>query len=121
MITMHARHIKLEGDNYTIGQKLGAMVQAVPELANSHIMPDSVFSKGNEKKVLKLFDRFCPGINEEITGFSDILKVPAEQILYYALSYMEPGCSQMALLPSKTENGHTLIAGTMIFLKKWMT
>ncbi len=94
------------------------MVQAVPEHANSHIMPDSVFSKGNEKKVLKLFDRLCPGINEEITGFSDILKVPAEQILYYALSYMEPGCSQMALLPSKTENGHTLIVRNYDFSEK---
>ncbi len=118
MITMNARHIKLEGDNYTIGKKLGAMVQAVPELANSHIIPVPVFSKGNEEKVLKLFDRFCPGINEEITGFSDILKVPAEQILYYALSYMEPGCSQMVLLPTKADNGHTLIARNYDFSEK---
>lgn len=114
----NARHIKLEGDNYAVGKKLGIMVQSVPGLANAHIMPASIFSKETGKKVLKLFDRFCPGLNEEIAGFSDILKVPAEQILYYALSYMKPGCSQMALLPSKTENGHTLLARNYDFSEK---
>ncbi len=97
MTKTKAYHIKLEGDNYTVGQKLGAMVKSVPGLANAHIIPASAFSKEDGKKVFKLFDRFCPGLNEEITGFSDVLKVPAEQILYYALSYMKPGCNQMAL------------------------
>ncbi len=118
MIKTNAHHIKLEGDNYTVGQKLGIMVQSVPGLANAHVIPASIFSKEDGKKVLKLFDRFCPGLNEEIAGFCDILKVPAEQILYYALSYMKPGCSQMALLSSKTENGHTLLARNYDFSEK---
>ncbi|WP_242975156.1 C45 family autoproteolytic acyltransferase/hydolase [Anaerovirgula multivorans] len=57
----------------------------------------------------KLFDEFCPGINEEIAGFADELNIPTIQVLYYAMSYLRPGCSQMTVLPSKTKNGHTLL------------
>lgn len=118
MIKTSAYHIKLEGDNYTVGQKLGIMLKSVPGLENDHIIPADTFSKEEVTRILKLFDRFCPGLNEEIAGFSDILKAPVEQILYYALSYMKPGCSQMALLSSKTENGHTLLARNYDFSEK---
>lgn len=110
MLETNAYHIKLEGDNYTVGQMLGTMIQSVPGLVNAHILPVSIFPQEDLKGVLKLLDRFCPGLNEEIAGFSDVFKVPAERVLYYALSYLKPGCSQMALLASKTESGHTMLA-----------
>jgi predicted choloylglycine hydrolase len=58
----------------------------------------------------KLFDEFCPGINEEIEGFAEVLKIRVARVMYYSMSYLRPRCSQMAVLPSKTINGHTLLA-----------
>ena len=61
-------------------------------------------------QITALLDRYCPGINEEIRGFSDTVGVRGEQIIFYAMTYLERGCSLMAALPSKTENGHTMMA-----------
>jgi predicted choloylglycine hydrolase len=60
--------------------------------------------------MLRLFDEFCPGLNDEIEGFAEELKIPSAEVFYYAMTYLRPGCSQMAVLPSLTENGHTLLA-----------
>jgi len=118
MFKTNAYHIKLEGDNYTVGQTLGTMIKSVPGLSKAHILPAAPFTREETQKVLKLFDMFCPGLNEEIDGFCEVLKVPADRVLYYALSYLKPGCSQMALLSSKTESGHGVLARNYDFSEK---
>jgi hypothetical protein len=66
-----------------------------------------------------LFDRCCPGLNEEIQGFADALGVDPMQITYYAMTYLKPGCSQLVLLPGLTKNGHTLLARNYEFSEKF--
>ncbi len=109
-----AYHILLEGSSYEIGKKLGQMSIGIPGM----VLNEDAFSKEEESKVYKLFDEFCPGINEEIEGFAEVLKVPVNRVLYYAMSYLKPGCSQMAVLPSKTSNGHVLMARNYDFSDK---
>lgn len=118
MMETNSYHIKLEGDNYSVGQTLGNMAKNIPGMVNVLVLPGPSFSQEEERKVFKLFDRFCPGINEEIAGFSDVLKVPVNRVLYYSLSYLKPGCSQMVLLPMKTENNHTILARNYDFSEK---
>lgn len=105
-----ARHILLTGSNYEVGREIGRYCSAIPGLADTIESTDESLSKQEEEQMFKMFDEFCPGINEEIEGFADILKIRTAKALYYSMSYLRPRCSQMAVLPSKTKNGHTLFA-----------
>jgi hypothetical protein len=49
-------------------------------------------------------------MNEEIDGFSSKFGIKSEQVLFYAMSYLEYGCSLMASLPEKMQSGHTRMA-----------
>jgi len=57
-----------------------------------------------------MFDRWCPGLNEEIQGFVEALGVAPVQVIYYSMTCLKPRCSQMVLLPGITKNGHILMA-----------
>ena len=50
MTKTNAYHIKLEGDNYTIGQKLGTMVQACPVLPMHTLSQLLLFQRKMERK-----------------------------------------------------------------------
>lgn len=106
----NAYYMKLEGSNYEVGEKLGHMVESIPGLIELCKTPQGKFSKDEMNEIFKLFNEFCPGINEEITGFSDVLKIPVEQVMYYAFTYLKPGCSQLVALPSITKDKHILVA-----------
>jgi predicted choloylglycine hydrolase len=113
-----AYHILLEGNNYEVGRDLGNICKKIPGLADAMRMKEEFITKQDEAKMYQLFDEFCPGINEEIIGFADELGIPVVQVLYYAMTYLQPGCSQIAVLPSKTKNGHTLLARNYDFNDK---
>lgn len=113
-----AYHILLKGSNYEAGRTLGTICGKIPGLSDAMRIKEAFLKKQDETQMYKLFDEFCPGINEEIAGFADELNIPTIQVLYYAMSYLSPGCSQMAVLPSKTKNGHTLLARNYDFNDK---
>ncbi len=110
MYETKAYHIQLQGSNYEVGTMLGNMVLNVLGLADKLCSKEAAYTMEEEKKMYGLFQEFCPGINEEIAGFADTLKIPTSQVLYYLMTYLRPGCSQMVLLPSMTSNGHVLMA-----------
>lgn len=105
-----AYYVGLTGSNYDVGKKLANIVKEMPDGGKSYKIPKVIFSKQEIVKITKLFDEFCPGINEEIQGFADTFEVKVENVLYYAMTYLKPGCSIMTLLPSLTFDKHTLIA-----------
>lgn len=107
---IQAQHMLLTGSSYEVGQTLGSICRKTPGFSEAVRIKEPYLSKQDEKQMYKLFEEFSPGINEEIAGFADALSIPAIQVLYYAMTYLRPGCSQMAVLPSKTTNGHTLLA-----------
>lgn len=102
--------IDLQGSSYEIGCLLGRRAAADPVLRAAYTAGFEGFGADEARKVTELFDRWCPGLTEELAGFSDVLKVSPEQIVYMAQTYLHPGCSHMALLPGMTENGHPLLA-----------
>lgn len=113
-----ARYLLLEGNNFEVGRVLGKIYGKIPGFSDAVRSKETFLTQQAETQMYRLFDEFCPGINEEIAGFADELKLPAGQILYYAMTYLRPGCSQMAVLPSKTQNGHTLLARNYDFNDK---
>lgn len=99
----------LEGSNYDAGRTLGRAALNIPELVKIMDLKEPCLPKEEEKQMLRLFNEYCPGLNEEVEGFAEELKIPATQVMYYAATYLRPGCSQMAVLPSLTANGHMLM------------
>lgn len=102
-----ANHILLSGSSFEVGKALGGFFKENPELLNTLTVKEPYLSKEDELQLFSLFDDYCPGINEEIAGFAEALSIPPVQVLYYAETYLCPGCSQ---IPAMSANGHTPLA-----------
>lgn len=98
------------GKNYEIGIEIGKWVKSETRLLNQVVLSQNSYPENKYREIKILLDEFCPGINDEIRGFSDELNIEPKQVLFYAMTYLEKGCSLMGLLPSKMKNGHTLMA-----------
>lgn len=98
------------GRSYDIGVEIGKWVKSDPRLMSQALLPPNSYPKDKYQEIETLLNEFCSGINEEVRGFSDELNIEPSQALFYAMTYLEKGCSLMGILPSKSENGHTLLA-----------
>jgi predicted choloylglycine hydrolase len=98
------------GTNYEIGTQIGKWVSSNPGLLQRVLLPPNVYPRSKFMEIYNLIEKYCPGVNEEIKGFSDTVSVSPGQALFYAMTYLERGCSLMAALPQKTESGHTVMA-----------
>lgn len=115
MKTITTRTLELSGTYYEIGRALGRIAATQPAIQNFHTAGHDGFGTAEVNEAKELFAEWCPGLNEELAGFSDELKAPLESVVYYAMTYLKPNCSQAALLPSKTANGHPLLARSYEF------
>lgn len=98
------------GTNYEVGTQIGQWVLSNPNLLKQVLLPPNAYPQDKFTKISDLLDTYCQGINEEIRGFSHVIGVSPEQVLFYAMTYLERGCSLMAVLPEKSQSGHTLMA-----------
>ena len=110
MKSITTRTLELKGSSYEIGQALGRIAASIPPMKNYYTSGYENFGEAEARQAKTLFDRWCPGLNEELSGFAGELNVPLESVIYYAMTYLKPNCSHLALLPSKSSNGHPLIA-----------
>ncbi len=102
--------MELAGSNYEIGYRMGQMVDGIPPLKAHHTSGMDGFDGKKVREAAALFDRWCPGLVEELEGFADALKTDVEQVTYYGMTYLVPRCSHAALLPSMTAEGKPLLA-----------
>lgn len=105
---MEAWHKVYRGSSYEIGRMAAERLIQLGS-AQRMVFLDEYLGREDEARMKALFKEFCPGINEEIEGFADVLKVPSNQILYYMLSYLKCGCSTAVVLPAKTADNHTYL------------
>ncbi len=110
-----AYYRNLTGTNYEIGVALASWMQTRPGMLDRLLLPPGVYPEHKLDTLSKLLDEYAPGINEEIHGFADRLGVKPSQVLYYAMSYVEHGCSLMASLAEKNVEDHSLLACTYDF------
>ncbi len=110
MKTMQAHTMNLAGSSYEVGCGLGQMYANIPPLKVLHTKGMQGFGDAQVKEAISLFDRWCPGLTEELNGFADALKVPLKRVFFYSMTYLLPRCSQIALLPSRTAEGKPLVA-----------
>ncbi len=98
------RHITLKGSSYEIGRKEAELLQKYYPAEVGFFFKGSHFIKPapNEsiKKTMKLFEQFCPNVNEEIKGFAYYFGRSAEEVIYYSFACVSKGnCGQFAVLP----------------------
>lgn len=106
------------GTSYEVGMQIGKWVLSAPDLFQRVLLPPNAYPHDKFIEIFDLLDCYCQGINEEIRGFSDTIGVSREQVLFYAMTYLERGCSLMAALPKKTQCGHTIMARNYDFNDK---
>lgn len=102
--------INLCGSSYEVGSQIGTWALTKPNVIQKMLLPPKAYPQCKVKEIQELLDEYCSGINEEIQGFADTVDVSVEQVIFYAMTYLERGCSLLAALPGKTEDGHTLLA-----------
>jgi hypothetical protein len=71
MVQLKASYLELKGTNYEIGQKLGRIIADIKPLKAFHISGWHQFDEEEARFAKELFDRWCPGLNEELRGFAD--------------------------------------------------
>ncbi|WP_157047300.1 C45 family peptidase [Alkaliphilus metalliredigens] len=108
--TTTAYYKNFEGDSYQIGVSLGKWALSQPEMLKAMLLPANAYPQKKLQEITDLLDKYCRGANEEIQGFADTVGIELGQALFYAMTYLERGCSLMAALPAKTEEGHTILA-----------
>lgn len=104
-------HLVIEGNAYEVGKAQGEYLkrykpEAIPFFTegNDFIRPVSAVQI---EATMRLIDRYCPHLNEEIKGFADSLGILPEKVIYYSFSNVNKGqCSHFAILPGRTENKH---------------
>ncbi|WP_242214870.1 C45 family peptidase [Bacillus cereus group sp. BfR-BA-01383] len=99
----------LKGSHYQIGKKQGEFVKQHPYLIPQFIQQEHSVSDNHWKESRNILGQYCPGINEEIEGFCEVLKIPSKNMMYYYQTLLKAGCSHCAVLPKKTDSEHTYV------------
>ncbi|MNI38521.1 Acyl-coenzyme A:6-aminopenicillanic acid acyl-transferase [compost metagenome] len=106
--TMVYKHVVTEGTHYEVGRALGSVFkhdQALREFLSAPFMGADPLLPAAADKAMASFERYCPGLNQEIQGFADELGVQPERIVFY-YSYLQPKCyCSQAVLSSGTKDG----------------
>lgn len=99
----------LQGNSYAIGKKQGERVKEIPYVMDNFLLTDSIDAI-KYKEMKRMFDQFCPGLNEELQGFADSLNVNPCDLSFFDEALLQPGgCSLGAILPTKTEDKKTYV------------
>lgn len=101
---------ELTGSNYEIGYQLGKKAMGNPQFVQIHKCNAALFSDEQVAQMNEMFDRYCPGLSDELRGFAEAIGASEKQLFYYAGTYLTPGCSLLAVLPKLTKDGHVLVA-----------
>ena len=99
----------LKGSHYDIGKQQGEFVKNHPYLIPQFIQKEHLISNNYWTESRNILNQYCPGINEEIEGFCEVLKIPARNLMYYYQTLLKAGCSHCVVLPKKTDSKHTYV------------
>ena len=96
-------YYEVSGTHKEIGKQLAKIVDV-----QKMVMPLPPFiTKKDIEEAIKLYEKYCPGLMEELTGFAEEGKVQVKDLAYFWMTYLVPRCSGMAILGSKMIDGHT--------------
>ncbi|WP_342478191.1 C45 family peptidase [Paenibacillus sp. FSL H7-0350] len=100
--TAQFTYLVTEGTHYEVGRALGAHHKnnsAMLSFLSSPFMGGSPLTPYAADKAMESFERYCPGLNEEIQGFADETGIEAAHVVFYYSYFQAPGhCTQAAYL-----------------------
>ncbi|HDR6312990.1 TPA: choloylglycine hydrolase [Bacillus cereus] len=99
----------LKGSYYDIGKQQGEFVKNYPYLIPQFILQEHLVSDNYWTESRNILNQYCPGINEEIEGFCEVLKIPSKHMMYYYQTLLKAGCSHCVVSPKKTDSKHTYV------------
>lgn len=97
---------ELEGTYREIGKQMAGQ----PEKNHIYIPAPEKFTGKELEEAFQLYDRYCPGMREELEGYAQEAGIAVQDIAYTWMTYLVPGCSGLILTGKKTDDGHTKIA-----------
>lgn len=106
------------GSNDDVGYQLGKNAMKNPQFMQALKSDTELFSDVQVTQMNELFDRYCPGLSDELRGFAEAVGTSEKQLCYYAGTCLTPGCSLLAVLPKLTNESHTLVARNYEFTHK---
>ena len=106
MKTVTVGYFELKGTHYEVGYQLGELLGKKRMVLNKR----AVFTEEQVTVAMKLYGAYCPGLCDEMRGYADAVGVKVERMVYASMTYLRPRCSQMAMLPQLTVNGHVILA-----------
>lgn len=115
MIPINTHTLELSGTSCEIGRALARTAAAQPALHAAHTGGLEGFGPAQAAEAAALFQRWCPGLADELLCFAEELHVLPEQVCYAAMTYLRPRCGQIALLPGATKEGKPLLARSYEF------
>ena len=99
-------YYELEGTYREIGRQIAAQEDS----GKWYIPAPDYFTEEALEEALLLYDTYCPGIREELEGFSEASGIPARDIGYTWMTMLVPRCSGLIFTGNKTQDGHPKIA-----------
>ncbi|MFD2412896.1 C45 family autoproteolytic acyltransferase/hydolase [Paenibacillus rhizoplanae] len=110
--TVQFSHLVTEGTHYEVGRALGTHYKnnsAMLSFLSSPFMGASPLTPYAADKAMESFERYCPGLNEEIQGFADETGIEAAHVVFYYSYFQASGhCTQAVFRTgaSAERNGH---------------
>lgn len=116
MLSIRAQTLNLKGTNYEVGHHLGKLVLNNPVLKAKYIKDMPNLNEIDIEESNALFDRWCPGLTEELAGFADAIKVDLKKVYFYEMTCLIPSCSHIAISPKITTDKKPILARNYEFL-----
>ncbi len=109
----------LRGSPYEIGVQQAHQIAGIPGFVDYLRSGQTVPGDRDTARVLELLRHHCPNLVEECTGLCDTLQIPADQLVYYAQTYLRPAhCSHFIIGPAATADGRLLVGRNYDFSEK---
>jgi predicted choloylglycine hydrolase len=106
-------HVVLEGSHYEIGEQLAYYIKQdkgrLKRYTSEKLDPTKYGFEAFED-LKSYYEKFCPGITEELQGTADTLNLSMDMMSYWGTSLSSPSmntCSQFAVLSSITKDGQS--------------
>ncbi len=103
METTNVSFYVLEGSHEEIGRQLAVKTKDKSGIIGA---PES-FTDVELKEALELYQRYCPGLVEELNSYAEACQTQIRDIAYTWMTYLVPRCSGLIVEGSLMDDGHT--------------
>ena len=105
METRKVRYLNFEGTHREIGKQVAEKVGSLPAIGSP-----AFFTDEDAGRALQLYDTYCPGLREELEGYSEESGIKIMDIAFSWMTYLVPGCSGLLLPGSRMVDGRSRLA-----------